>query len=228
MKIALINGSPKRKDSASGLILEKFKAFVTGDDQIISELHFYQPQITAEEVEQLIDCDALVFAFPLYVDAIPSHLLRCLRQLEWVFTALNGREIMVYAIVNCGFYESEHNELALEMMENWSKRAGLKWGQGLALGTGGMLNMLERIQPGQGPFKKLKTVFTQLANEILNRSSAKTIYFTAVFPRFLYKLAAEAGWRKEIKANGLKKKDLFLQIEMTTDLRSSGQKREQG
>ena len=72
MKIALINGSPKKKDSASGLVLENFKAFLTGDDQIITELHFYRPQITTEEVGKLMDCDALVFAFPLYVDAIPS------------------------------------------------------------------------------------------------------------------------------------------------------------
>ncbi|HBR35469.1 MAG TPA: hypothetical protein DD734_12615 [Firmicutes bacterium] len=211
MKIALINGSPKKKDSASGLVLENFKAFLTGDDQIITELHFYRPQITTEEVGKLMDCDALVFAFPLYVDAIPSHLLRCLRQLEWVFTALNGREILVYTIVNCGFYESQHNELAIEMMKNWSVRAGLKWGQGLAIGTGGMLNMLENIKPGQGPFKKMKKAFKQLANQILTRSSAETIYFTASFPRFLYKLGGEADWRKAIKENGLKKKDLFLQ-----------------
>lgn len=209
MKIALINGSPKRKESSSGLLLEKFMALVGGDDHQIYALHFYQPQVSREDVALLKDCDALVWAFPLYVDGIPSHLLPCLRQLEGAFRAPAEKEIMVYSIVNCGFYEAVHNGLAIAMMQNWTERAGLKWGQGLAIGAGGMLPELKRIPLGYGPFKKLAPAFADLADHVLNRSSGETLFFTPAFPRFLYKLAGEIGWRQSAKANGLKRKDLF-------------------
>lgn len=176
----------------------------------IYEFHFDQPQVRKEEITLLADCDLLLLAFPLYVDGIPSHLLHCLRQLEGAFRAPGGKEIMVYTIVNCGFYEDAHNELAIAMMKNWSERAGLKWGQGLAIGGGGMLPFLKSIPLGRGPFKKLKPAFAQLASHALNRSSGETIFFTPAFPRFLYKLAGEIGWRQAVKANGLRSGDLFL------------------
>lgn len=39
MKIALINGSPKRKDSASGLILKELQGLIPSENEIIN-LHF--------------------------------------------------------------------------------------------------------------------------------------------------------------------------------------------
>jgi hypothetical protein len=76
----------------------------------------------------LTECNVLVFAFPLYVDGIPSHLLNCLRKLEKFFGGLDKKDIMVYSLGNCGFYEGDQNKLAIEMMENWCAKAGLKWG----------------------------------------------------------------------------------------------------
>ena len=161
-------------------------------------------------MRQLAECDALVFAFPLYVDGIPSHLLNSLIQLETYLATIKEKEIMVYSVVNCGFYEGHQNGLTIEMVQNWSLRAGLEWGQGVGIGAGGMLSMLRHIPIGYGPMKNLKKAFTELTNNILNRASGESIFITANFPRFAYKLAGEMEWRQAIKANGLKRKDLFL------------------
>lgn len=114
-------------------------------------------------------------------------------------------------MVNCGFYEGHQNKLALEMMENWCVKARLKWGQGIGIGAGGMLSGLKNVPIGHGPKKNLEKAFNQLTNNILNSSSEENIFVNANFPRILYKFAAEMGWRQAIKANGLKRKDLFLQ-----------------
>lgn len=127
-----------------------------------------------------------------------------------LFASIKEKEIIVYSLVNCGFYEGHQNELAIEMMENWCAKAGLKWGQGIGIGVGGMLPSLKRIPMGHGPKKNLQKAFKQLANNILKCTSEENIFITANFPRVLYKLAAEMGWRQSIKANGLKRKDLFL------------------
>lgn len=210
MNIALINGSPKIKDSASRCILQELKLFLDSDSNMISEYHFSKKQLSAKEMGQLMECSVLVFAFPLYVDAIPSHLLNCLIQLEMFSASITQKEIKVYCLVNCGFYEGFQNKLAIQIMENWCAKAGFKWGQGIGIGAGGMLTSLKNVQIGHGPKKNLKKAFKQLANNILKCTSEKNIFITANFPRVLYKFAAELGWRKLIKTNGLKRKDLFL------------------
>lgn len=210
MKISLINGSPKFKNSASGCLLQELKPFLEHDNNLISEYHFREPQLNTGEMEQLAQCDVLVFAFPIYVDGIPSHLLNCLIQLESFFSTIKAKDIIVYSLVNCGFYEGHQNALAIEMMKNWCAKAELQWGQGVGIGAGGMLTAIKNVPIGNGPKKDLGIAFEKLANNILKASSGEDIFITANFPRILYKLAAERGWRKSIKANGLKRKDLFL------------------
>ncbi|NLM44601.1 MAG: NAD(P)H-dependent oxidoreductase [Clostridiales bacterium] len=209
MEIAFINGSPKTKDSASASLLQELKSLLEQDGITTSDYNFNKPMLSIEEMEQMKVHNTLVFAFPLYVDGIPSHLLNCLTQLEAFLASVKEKDIKVYSIVNCGFYEGHQTKLAMEMMENWCSKAELKWGQGVGIGAGGMLPMIKNVPLGHGPKKSLGKAFRELANNILNGTSQDNIFISPNFPRILYKLAAEMGWRKSIKANGLKRKDLF-------------------
>ena len=158
----------------------------------------------------MAESNALVFAFPLYVDGIPSHLLSCIMQLESFLSTIKEKDIVVYTLVNCGFFEGHQTALAIEMMKNWCKKAGLRWGQGIGMGAGGMLQSVKNVPAGYGPKKDLGEALSKLVKNISERSSGEDIFITANFPRFLYKLAAEMGWRKSVKANGLKTRDLHL------------------
>lgn len=210
MKIALINGSPKFKNSASGYILKELKNLLKNDDNTIYEYCFRKPQLDDKEISELTKCNTLIFAFPLYVDAIPSHLISCFIKLEQLFSELNEKDINVYALVNCGFYEGHQNRIALEIMENWSFKAGLNWKQGIGIGAGGMITATESIPLGHGPKKNLGKALKKISENILKNSPGQNIFITANFPRFLYKFSAEMGWKQLIKKNGLQKKDLFL------------------
>ncbi|NLM44942.1 MAG: NAD(P)H-dependent oxidoreductase, partial [Clostridiales bacterium] len=139
MKIAFINGSPKTKDSASASLLQELKSLLEQDGITSSDYNFNKPMLSIEEMEQMKEHNILVFAFPLYVDGIPSHLLNCLTQLETFLASVKEKDIKVYSMVNCGFYEGHQTKLAMEMMENWCSKAELKWGQGVGIGAGGML-----------------------------------------------------------------------------------------
>ncbi len=210
MKIALINGSPKVKVSASACLLNDLKGLLVNENITISEYHFRKSQLDIKEIDSLAENNILIFAFPIYVDGIPSHLLNCLIQLENYFSSREGKNITVYSIINCGFYEGHQNVIAIEMMKNWCTKAGLQWGQGMGVGAGGMISSVKDVPIGHGPKKNLGIGFEKLGNNILNQASGEDILITANFPRILYKLAAEMGWRKSIKLNGLKRKDLFL------------------
>lgn len=211
MKIAFINGSPKVKDSASGLILEDLKKFIN-DPSRISEYYFRKTFISEDEMNSLSECDALVFAFPLYVDGIPSHLLSCLIQLEEYFRGMDKSKIKVYAMVNSGFYEGEQNKLAIEMMENWCHKAGLVWGQGLCIGAGMMMHSVIKAPPGHGPKKNFGGALKVLGENISNGHSGEDLCITQNFPKFLYRISGNFGWKQIIKQNGLKAKDLSRRL----------------
>jgi hypothetical protein len=143
----------------------------------------------------------------LYVDGVPSHLLHSLTGLE-ERSKENKSKAKVYAICNSGFYEGHQNRHALQIIEHWCAESGLSWGQGIGIGGGGMILSIQNVPSGKGPKKKISAALEALAGNILSARSENNIYTAPGFPRFLYKLSAEMGWRQAGKANGLKTGDL--------------------
>lgn len=211
MKIALINGSPKYKNSSSEAALNDLQTCLSKDIEIVN-FNFKKSFLANEEVEALFDFDVLVFAFPLYVDGVPSHLLNCLCQIEEAAKNVKDKSITVYAIANCGFYEGHQNKWAISIMKNWCAKAGFKWGQGIGLGCGGALVSMSGLALGTGPKSGMGAAFKSLSDNIHNKSQANDVYLTLNFPKFLYKLMAEFGWRQSIKKNGLKVRDLSRRL----------------
>jgi multimeric flavodoxin WrbA len=209
MKIALINGSPKAKNSASEYVLKALSPLLPNEHEIV-EYNFRISKLSNHDLEQITECNVLVFAFSLYVDGIPSQLLNCLYQLETFFKTKPIKKMSVYSLVNCGFYEGHQNAIALEIMKNWCEKAKLNWGQGIGIGGGGMLSALAGVPDGQGPKKNLSRGLKAIACSISTGTTADDLYISPNFPRFAYKLGAEMGWRQQGKANGLKPKDLFM------------------
>lgn len=156
--------SPKVRSSASGILLEDLKAYL-GETEV-TEFGFHTDAVTKEEAETLNQADALVFLFPLYVDGIPGHLLSCLAGLEEISLENKSREIRVYGIVNCGFYEGIQAEPALQILENWCARAGYVWGGGVGIGGGGALAQMPKTKSGHGPREPIEKALKALAGTI--------------------------------------------------------------
>ncbi|MBS7006830.1 NAD(P)H-dependent oxidoreductase [Anaerostipes sp.] len=209
MKIAGINGSPKYSGSSSGLILRELKDALSGHE--FTEISVHSPEITEELKTQLLDCGAVVFAFPLYVDSIPSHLIEVLQQMEKMWKDAHSDK-MVYAVVNCGFYEGSQNRIALNMMKCWCRKAGLSWGQGLGIGGGGMIPMIADIPEGKGIKKEFSRGILEIAENIAGGHRAEDRFISPGIPRIMYKLAGQMGWRKQIRKNGLPVKELSRKL----------------
>ena len=208
MNISLINGSPKIKDSASGIILDEIKGYLYG--HTVTDYAFHAGILpTYLQLENLTKQDVLIFAFPLYVDGIPSHLLRSLVEMEAYFKS-RSPSLMVYTVVNCGYYEGKQCKNALDMIKSWCEKAKVTWGQGIGMGGGGMLASLGNVPNGHGPRKNFSLALRYLAKNAGEKRSAENLFVSPNFPRFLYKAMAEMNWRMQIKKNGFKTKDLFL------------------
>ncbi|MDE7476781.1 MAG: NAD(P)H-dependent oxidoreductase [Lachnospiraceae bacterium] len=209
MNIALINGSPKANNSTSEILLADLKKCITefnAEKTEIKEIGLHNTVIPQQTLEILKTAEAWVFAYPLYVDSIPAHLLSCLIQLEE--TDWQNRQIHIYGIVNCGFYEGVQAEFALDILKNWCSKSIFIWGGGIGVGGGGALAQMPTIENGHGPKAPIEKALHTLADKILQQETQQNNFVSVAFPRFLYKMAAQMGWRHMIKANGGKIKDL--------------------
>lgn len=213
MRTALINGSPKVNNSASKTLLADIKRLLTDRNTDphsarteIVEIGLHDPVVSQEAFEELKNTDTWIFACPLYVDGIPAHLLSCLIQLQE--TDWQNHHIQIYGIVNCGFYEGIQAESALNILQNWCSKAGFVWSGGIGIGGGGALEQLPTIESGHGPKAPVEKALGTMADNIIRHETHENRYVSIAFPRFLYKMAAQMGWRQKIKSNGGKSRDL--------------------
>ncbi|MBD5082346.1 MAG: hypothetical protein HDT44_11370 [Ruminococcaceae bacterium] len=205
MKICIINGSPKANNSTSELLIGYLMPFIKENEIItyrISKRDFSEIQFS-----QIQNSEALIFAFPLYIDSIDSHLLRFLLELEK--RGFENKNISVYCIINNGFYEGRQNQTAADIMKNWCEAVGLTYGQTLGVGAGEMLPFLKDIPLGHGPNKNIGIAFQKLSRNILSLSQGKDLFVSPNWPRFLWKIQSSLDfWYPQAKKNGLKRKEL--------------------
>lgn len=199
--IGLLNGSPKAPGGTSGAILERIGAQLGADTVLLSA------KGGGEEIYvRLNDCEALVIAFPIYADALPSHLLRFLMGWEEYRKSRGGGECKVYAVSHAGFYDAAQCRWSLDMVRNFCARAGLCWCGGVGLGGG----VLIAEMAGSGPVKPLEKAIDAVAlaargGEVL----AENLFVSVGMPRWMYKAAGNMGWKSGAKQNGLKAKELL-------------------
>ncbi|MEZ4508383.1 MAG: hypothetical protein R2881_01615 [Eubacteriales bacterium] len=140
MKTLYINASPKRRWSNSGYFMGYARLFTGGDKCKLPRNGKY------DEVLGAIDeSDTVVLALPLYVDGIPSHVLRFLQAWE-EHIARSGHTVKLYIIANCGFYEGCQTHILIDQMRMWCKQAGVEFTGALGIGAGEMLGIL-RLTP---------------------------------------------------------------------------------
>lgn len=137
MKTVFINCSPKKRFCASGFFLALQRLFV-GGEKVTEKLR--TPADHTRILEQLRDANAVVFCLPLYVDGIPSHVLRFMERME-AFCKEHSLHMNVYCIANNGFIEGNQNEPLMQAFEHFCASAGLSWGGGVGIGGGVMLNV---------------------------------------------------------------------------------------
>lgn len=137
MKTVFINGSPKKRFSASAYFLGLERLFVRGEKVTLAlrNKHDYEPILSA-----LLGADAVVFCMPLYVDSLPSHVLAFLKEMER-FVKENGLRLNVYSISNNGFIEGRQSEPLIQVLQNFCARCNLNWRGGIGIGGGVMLNV---------------------------------------------------------------------------------------
>ena len=205
MKIIIINGSPKTLKSNSEILGNYL--FPLLKENNIKKYYSIYFQLNDKTKNEIYNSDVLIFIFPLYVDGIPSNLLKLLVKFEKENVVRPKTKI--YCIVNNGFYEGKQNFLALLHMKNWCKKVNAKWGQGIGIGSGELLPYLKKFKLGQGPLKNLEKILNRFSRNILTLNSDKNIYINPNWPKSLYFIQGSISWILKARKNNLKIQELF-------------------
>ncbi len=82
----------------------------------------------------LEDAHAIVLAADVYLDSVPSKVLRFLERVEQA--VIGGESIggRFYAILYTELYEGEQTSVAMAVLKNFCVHANITWGRGLGIG----------------------------------------------------------------------------------------------
>lgn len=133
-------------------------------------------------------------------------------KLEEYLKKEKNENIYVYALMNNGFYEGHQNKIAVNIMENWCDRSGIKFGMAICSGAGEMVGSIENVPMGNGPLKDFGKALESFIECINKKSVGKSVFFSPNFPRFAWKYMAHSFWKESAKKNNLKRKDIIRRI----------------
>ena len=205
MKITVINGSPKAVKSNSEILGNYLSSLLKENE--ITKYYSISFKLNDKMKNEIYNSDVLIFLFPLYVDGIPSNLLKLLVEFEKEKVIKSGNKI--YCIVNNGFYEGKQNQLAILQMKNWCEKVKAKWGQGIGVGGGELLPYLKKCKLGKGPLKNLGIALEKFSDNILNLKSDEDIYINPNWLRILYFVQGSISWILKARKNNLRVRELF-------------------
>jgi hypothetical protein len=150
--------------------------------------------------------EIVVLTAPLYVDSLPAPVIRVLELIaDHRRAAVPAGHPLFVAIVNCGFPEAYHNDIALEIYHRFADEARLRWAGGLSLGMGGPLQgkpleqlggMVRHVRRG------LDLAAVALAAGGPVPAEAVALLARPLMPRWVYLFMGNRGWKSAARHHG--------------------------
>ncbi len=206
-KIVLLNASMRQGNSRKlGIELQKK---LKQDSEIIDIAAYFGRMDRL--MEEMKDSPAIVLCTPLYVDGLPSQLIRLFETFEKHY---QGTAKRIYVLANMGLYENRQLVNLLEAVRQWCDKMGFAYCGALGIGAGELVGgLMDLGRTGKWPLDKIDENLHLLSEAIDKRKKIDDIYSGPDrFPRSLYIAIANSGWKRMVRKNGLKKEDLYRRL----------------
>jgi multimeric flavodoxin WrbA len=152
-RACLIVGSPKTLSNSTSSVLgnyllDRLKEHGWETESLTLKTNLCTGSGEAALLATVDRADLLIFAFPLYVDALPFLMTRAL-ELIAKHRRMSGQPRLqrLFAIANNGFPESYQNNLALSICRNFAASSDIIWMGSLAMGAGEIICGGEPLKP---------------------------------------------------------------------------------
>jgi hypothetical protein len=208
-KIVLLNGSMRNKSGNSAKLAKQLAARLEKEVEFVDLKNWMKDM--SGLVRKLEDAPAIVLCIPLYVDGLPSQVIRLMEKFEQEY---KGGKKKIYVLANMGLYESSQLVNLFSAATQWSRKMGFDYCGGLGVSAGELIGGLMEMMPfGKGPIRKSSEGMDLLARAINSESKTYDIYAEPKgFPKWLFIQIANTNWNRTAKQNGLDPKELYRQL----------------
>ena len=209
----ILNGSMRNRDGNSARFAGVLRTRLRG--RIGASVEIIDLKDNMKDMKALADdlaaADKLIFCVPLYVDGLPSQVIRLMEIME----SKPAGPQKIYVLANMGLYESSQMVNLFSAVKQWCERCGHEYCGGLGISAGELIGALMKTMPfGWGATKRASISMTVFAEAILSGRAADDLYAEPhMFPRSWYIKIANSGWDRMAKQNGLSPEDLYRKPE---------------
>ena len=213
-RVLLLIGSAKEKPSTSEslgtYLLEKLSVEGFSTETLFIHKTLRSDKSRRRLLEAISEADIIVIVTPLYIDSLPYVVIRAMELIAKDRETKNDlQEQRLLCIVNCGFPEAHHNDMALAMLRQFARAAGFHWAGGLALGAGEFIGgrpLLKVKGMARNVIKSLDLVADALVKGTPVPQEAVKKMAKFIVPSWLYMLFGNMGWRRQAMKNGAYRK----------------------
>ena len=162
-------------------------------------------------VHRLEEASEIILCMPLYVDGLPSQLIRLM---ECFAAEYRGNSKRIYVLANMGLYESKQLVNLFSTVKQWCRAMDFTYCGGLGISAGELIGeLMEHIPFHSGPIKEIGEGMDRLAEAIDSGGFMEDLYKEPYrFPRPLYIWIANTNWNRTAKKNGIRPEDLYRRL----------------
>ena len=208
-RTVFLNGSMRGAGGNSGKIAAKVAALLKKDTEVV-ELRKYLND-REKLVEELENAGTIILCMPLYVDGIPSQMIRLMETFEKDY---KGGRKKIYLVSNMGLFETSQLQNLFEAVKQWCNRMGFEYCGGLGVSAGELQGVLmEHLPFSVGPTRMVSEGVNGIA-EAIDRGEKMEDVFAGphMFPRKLFMHIANYSWNVNARKNGIKPEDLYRRL----------------
>jgi len=211
IKTLLLVGSPKPISTSE--ILGSYLLDLLGQQGISSQIIRITTDMRSQDGRNALlsavgDADMVILASPLYVDSLPSPVVRAMELVAAKSQEFRRGRRRFLAIINCGFPEAKQNDTALEQCRIFCRRSGMEWTGGLGLGGGQAIDghpLEDRGWMVRNVEKALRCAAAAILEDRPLPPEVVSLMARPLIPVWLYLLFGDSGWKRQAKKFGVLK-----------------------
>jgi multimeric flavodoxin WrbA len=231
-RACLIVGSPKTLSPSTSSVLgnallERLKEHGWETESQTLQASLCRQQGQTALLAAVDRADLLLFAFPLYIDALPFLMTKALEVIaDHRQDADHQRPQRLCAIANNGFVEAYQNHLALSICQRFAAETGMTWVGGLALGAGETIcggqplkatgalapvpcaHVISALDATGAALARGQAVPTEAVRDIARNPIPYTPFWIW---RSLFLRGAEQWWERQAGEHGVSKQEMLAQ-----------------
>jgi len=212
-KVLLVVGSPQKERSTSSslgnFLMDRMKERGASVERVFAYDLFDNEAMAQEALQMLSAADLVVMASPVYVDSLPSQVMRFMEQTYARLGpgSMSGKHFV--GMVNMAFSEKVQGETAVRIMHEYALDMGFSWTGGLILPQGPMI-MGRRMDEIGGSAHRVKGALQMTAEAIMSGNDtpreAKEMMARTMAPPWIYNIIVNHMFKKQAAQNGVKRR----------------------